>query len=113
MVLEDHSSWLTTGLSFIIALILAMVIFVVIFGVVNYTIERNIGDIYLNKTIEIKVKDIVKTENAYIIFDTDNNMYAYPKLLPEITVGKNYSIYRGYTISKFHNFYEVAKVVET
>lgn len=71
------------------------------------------NDVLKSKFIEIKVKDIIKTEDAYIIFDTNNNMYAYSKLMPEISIGKNYTIRYDYTISEFYNFYRVDdKMVE-
>lgn len=106
MVLEDHTHWVSTLISVVIVLVLTMVFLTLVVTMANY------ANLMENKSMDIKVKDIVKTEYTYIIFDTDNNMYAYSKLLPEISVGKNYIVKKFYTISEYYNFYKIDEVVE-
>jgi len=103
---ENVKEWVT----YIINGVIFSLIIIILLGVVVTSIS--IFKLQENKIIEIKVKDVIKTENAYIIFDTDNSMYAYSKLIPEISAGKNYTVKYDYAISTFYKFYKVDGIAE-
>ena len=112
MIEEDARRWeshFANGVIFLLIISICGLLFMTAFSFAdNYNSNYNSKE----KIIEIKVKDVIKTEDTYIIFDTDNSMYAYSKLLPEISTGKNYTVKYDYTISTFYKFYKVSGIAE-